>query len=76
VLIDKGVIKPVTKFSGSLAHWILVVKAEDQNSKTASSRDMVAALSLVLPPCSGEFHADFPGNCITNVDLHGVAVNP
>ena len=31
--------------------------------------------SLVLPPCSGEFHADFPGICITNVDLHGVAVN-
>jgi hypothetical protein len=29
----------------------------------------------VLPPCSGEFHADFPGICITNVDLPGVAVN-
>ena len=29
---------------------------------------------MILSPCSDEFHADFPGACITNIDLHGVAV--
>jgi len=45
VLINRGAIEPVNKFSDRLAHWIVVVKPENHNSNTA--KDQQDAVNLV-----------------------------
>ena len=37
VLVHRGAIEPVNKFSDSLAHWLVVVKPEDHNSTTGKN---------------------------------------